>query len=103
MIYASTLSEYQQVMRWKLAIEQFGTKIQHVAEVENIVSDMLSRLPSTSVKNYEPSTFKAQCHANELLSIGREENNEDFPLLNILNVQIEEQKDLRKLNSKLSA
>ena len=47
MVYAATLSEYQRLMHWKLILEEFGPNIQHIAGVENIVVDMLSRLPST--------------------------------------------------------
>ena len=47
MVYATTLSESQRVMRWRLILEDSGPNIQNIAGVENIVVDMLSRLPST--------------------------------------------------------
>ena len=92
MFYATTLIEYKMLMFWQPIIEYFGPNIQHIAGIDNIVSDTLSRLPSMPSDNYEPCTKKAQCWANDLLSIGRLENNEDFFPLNILIVQIEQQK-----------
>ena len=64
---------------------------------------MISRLSSTSVFKYELNQSKAQFRANELFTIVRAENNEDCFLLNLLNVQREQQKYFRKINSKLSA
>ena len=90
-------------MLWKLIFGDFDTNIQHISGVENIVADKLSVFTSTSVDNYETSTSKAQCRANELFGIGREENNEYCFLLNILNVKREQQKELRKVKSNLSA
>ena len=103
MICAKTLSEYQRVMLWRLIIKEFGPNIQHISGVENIVSDMISRFPYTSVHKYNPSKSKAQCSANNLFTIDREENNEGCFLLILLNFQREQQKNLRKINSKLSA
>ena len=47
---ATTLSESQQVMRWRLILEEFGpSNIQHIAKVDNmIVADTLSCLPSAN-------------------------------------------------------
>ena len=64
LVYATTLSEYQRVMRWQLIIEEFGPNIQHIAGVDNILADTLSRLPSTPSDKYETCTRKAQCCAN---------------------------------------
>ena len=58
---------------------------------------------SKSVEEYEPITSKTQCCANELFTIGKEENNDDCFPLNILNLQREQQKELIKVNDKLSA
>ena len=63
---------------------------------------MLSILPYTSVKKYETSTRKAQCYANELFVISKAENNEIFFSLNLLNVQIKQQKEHIIRNYKLS-
>ena len=52
MVYATTLSESQRVMRWQLIIKNIGPNIQHMVGVYNTVSDRLSRLPSTSVDKY---------------------------------------------------
>ena len=84
-------------------MEEFGPNIQHISIVDKIIADTLSRFPSTSVDKYKPSTSKAQCRANKLFTTGREEKNEDLFPLNLLNAKREQQKDLRKLNSKISA
>ena len=89
-------------MRWSLIIEEFGPNIQHIAGVDNIVADTLSGLPYTSINKYKPNTRKDQCRTNKLFAISRAENNKDCSSLNLLNVQREQQKELRKVNSKLS-
>ena len=81
----------------------FGPNIHNAARVDNILPDTLSILSSTSVDKYKLITTKAQCCANRLFPIFSDENNEDFFLINILNVQREQNNYLRKLNSKLSA
>ena len=90
MVYAATLSKSQKVMRWRLILEEFGPNIQHIAGVDNIVSDTLIRLLNTSINKYGTCTGKAQCHTNELFDIGKVEKKSLFPL-NILVVQIEQQ------------
>ena len=102
MVYATTLCESQRVIFWQLIIKQFGPNIHHIAGVDNIVADTLSRLPSTPSDNYEPCTRKAQFRTNKLFVIGRLEKNDDFPLLNILIVQREKTKELRNTKSNLS-
>ena len=90
-------------MRWQLIIGDFGPTIQHIAGFDNMLSDTLSRLPSTPSGKYEPCTRKAQFFANKLFAIGGVEKKKYilFPL-NILIVQVEQQKELRNINSKLS-
>ena len=102
LVYATTLSEYQRVMHWRLILEEFWPNIQHLSGVDNILADTLSILQSTSVDKYYPITSKSQCHANELFAMSSAENNEYCFPLNLLNVQREQQKYLRKVNSKLS-
>ena len=48
LVYASTLSESQRVMRWRIILKEFGPNIQHIAGADNIVPDTLSRLTYTS-------------------------------------------------------
>ena len=80
--YAATLSESQKVIFWRLVIKEFGTNIQDIAVVDNIVDDTLSRLSSRPSEKYDPCTRKSQCHANELFALSRIENNGYcFPLL----------------------
>ena len=52
LVYAATLSESQRVMRWRIILEEFGPNIQHIAGVDNIVSDTLSIFPSTPSDKY---------------------------------------------------
>ena len=102
MVYAATMSEYQRLMRWRLILEEFGHNIQHKAGVDNIVTDTLSILPSTPINNNEPCTRKAQCCANKLFAIGREENNDNCFPLNLLIVQRKQQKEPRIIKSSFS-
>ena len=63
-------------MHWQLILEEFGNNIQHIAGVDNIVSDTLSTFPYTPVDKYETKTVMAQCCVNELFKkIGEEEKN----------------------------
>ena len=71
MVYAPTLSEAQRVVRWLLIIKYSGTNIQNIYVVDNILTDTLSRFPYIAVDKYNPSTSKAHCNANKLLSMGR--------------------------------
>ena len=48
--YKATLSESQRVMRWRLILEEFGPHIHHVAGVENIIANTLSRVKSSNVE-----------------------------------------------------
>ena len=90
LVYATTLSEYQQVIRWILIIGAFGPNIQHIAVVDNIVSNSCSRLPSTPINKYDNCTRNSQSCVNESFTLGRIENNEDSPPLNLLVVQREQ-------------
>ena len=69
--YVATLSESQRVIFWRLIIKEFGINIRHIAVVDNIVDDTLSRLPSRPSDKYEPCTSNSQCHANELFALSR--------------------------------
>ena len=101
MVYAATLSDPRRVMRWWLVLEYFGTNVQHIYGVENIVADLLRRLISTYVYKYKPSTKNTQCRTNNLFVISTAYNNEDCFPLNILNVKIKQQEELIKVNSKI--
>ena len=77
LVHAATLSEFQRVMLWRLILEEFGPNIQHISGVEKIVADTIIRLPYIYVNKNYPGTSKAQCHAYELFTTGRDENNKD--------------------------
>ena len=102
MFYAITLSESQRVMLGLLILEEFGPNIKHIAGVDNIIADMLSTFTSTSINKYKLRTSRAQCLPDELFTIIWVENIKDCFPLNLLVVQRQQQKYLRKINSKLS-
>ena len=52
LVYEATLSESQRVMRWCLLLKEFGPHIHHIAGVNNIVADTLSRVRSNNVASY---------------------------------------------------
>jgi hypothetical protein len=60
LVYAATVSESQRVMRWRLILEEFGPNIQHIAGVDNIVADMLSRLPSANLQSHSEGRTEGQ-------------------------------------------
>ena len=49
LVYVETLSEPQRVMLPRLILRQFGTNIQHISGVHNIVSNNISRLLSMPI------------------------------------------------------
>ena len=49
LVYADTKSEYQRVMCWIIIIKEFWTNIQHIDGAGNILSDTISRFPSTNI------------------------------------------------------
>ena len=78
MVYATTLSESQRMMLWRLIPEDFGPTIQHISGVENIVADTLSISPYTSLDKYRTSSRKSQCRANVCFKIIRAEKKKSY-------------------------
>ena len=103
MSYAITLSESKQLMFWRLILEEFGPNIQSIARFDNIVANLLSTLPYKSINRYGTSASKVLCRANKLFIIGREESKKDYFPLYLFNLQIKQQKDIKRVNSKLRA
>ena len=103
LVYSATLSEYQRVIWWKLILGQFVPNIQHIAGFDNILADKLIRLPYTPVNKYYTITVKDHCCENQLFALGRDKNNKFCFPLTLLNVEIEQQKELRDINSKPNA
>ena len=89
LVYATTLSESQRVMLWKLILEEFGPNIQHISGVDNKVANTLSRFMSMPINKYVSCIRKAQCCANKLFTLSRLEKNKYCLPLNILIVQRE--------------
>ena len=105
LVYAATMSESQRVMRWRLILEEFGPNIQHIAGVDNIVADTLSRHPSANHDDedeFDSSTpdGKESSRVKELFTTTRENDEIAFPLTLSL-VHDEQQHELRQPRSKL--
>ncbi|GFH50707.1 hypothetical protein CTEN210_07183 [Chaetoceros tenuissimus] len=98
-VYEATLSESQRVMRWRLLLEEFGPNIIHIAGVDNIVADTLSRLRSNNVEEEEIESTDTKIQ--ELFANRRVRSIQaDFPLEKKL-LREEQQKELKKRNSKI--
>ena len=98
LVYEATLSESQRVMRWRLLLEEFGPHIHHIAGVNNIVADTLSRVRSNNVGEDENESSQKQklqelYAATKIRSIRAE-----FPLEKGL-IRDEQQKELNKRRS----
>ncbi|GFH49966.1 hypothetical protein CTEN210_06442 [Chaetoceros tenuissimus] len=99
LVYEATLSESQRVMRWRLLLEEFGPNIIHIAGVDNIVADTLSRLRSNNVEEDEIESTDTKIQ--ELFANRRVRSIQaDFPLEKKL-LREEQQKELKKRNSKI--
>ena len=40
LFYATIMSEYQMVILWQLILKEFGTNIQYISGVDNVVTDI---------------------------------------------------------------
>lgn len=99
LVYEATLSESQRVMRWRLLLEEFGPNIIHIAGVDNIVADTLSRLKSHTVEWDENESTANK--VKELFANARVQGiPADFPLEKKL--LRKKQKVLNKNNSALN-
>ena len=77
LVHAATVSQSQQVMRWRFILEEFGPDICH-----NIVAGAISRLP-TANKDQREILTEAQDPSSEVLVEEEKlvlEDNEPFPL-----------------------
>ena len=102
LVYEATLSESQRVMRWRLLLEEFGPHIHHIAGVNNIVADTLSRVESSNVEEDEVNT-SASNMLQELYSAKRIRSIQaDFPLDKEL-IHEEQQKELKRKGSLLKS
>ena len=50
LVHTVTSSQLQQVMRWRLILEEFGPDKQHIKGEDNIVADAISRLLTATCK-----------------------------------------------------
>ena len=74
LVYAANRGKAQRVTGWRLIPEYFDPNIQHIAGVDKIVANMLSRFPSAHFNKYDPRTMKAQCCVKKLFVISTLEN-----------------------------
>ena len=68
MFYSATQSKYKIVVCWKLILKKFGPNIQHIAVIDNILADALSRFPSTTTNQYDSGTSTYISQANHLFA-----------------------------------
>ena len=110
LVYAATMSESQRVMRWRLILEEFGPNIEHIAGVDNIVADTLSRHPSANIEdddiNSEATNKPAEAEKVKQLYVANnnsDNNNDDvvFPLtLSVVHAEL--QLELQNADSKIN-
>ena len=67
LVHATTLSQLQRVMRWRLILEEFGPDILHIKGEDNIVADAISRLP-TANEDQNKSRTEIQGLSSEMLA-----------------------------------
>ena len=90
-------------MRWRLLLEEYGPHIHHIAGVDNIVADTLSRIKSSNVEEDENDIPTADAKIQEVYANTRIHSIQvDFPLEKEL-IREEQRKELRKRNSELKA
>lgn len=100
LVYEATLSESQRVMRWRLLLEEFGPQIHHIAGVDNIVADTLSRLKSSNAEE-DGDDVSTTDKLQEMYANTRVRSIQaDFPLEKEL-IRVEQNKELNRRNSKL--
>ena len=50
LVHATTVSESQRVMRWRMILEEYDPEIIHIKGEENIYADALSCLPKEDLR-----------------------------------------------------
>ena len=68
LVYVSTLSVSQRVFHWRLKTKEFGTNIQHIYVIGNILADMLNRIVSVPNSQGNTITGRYKSFVNELLT-----------------------------------
>ena len=102
LVHAATQSQSQQVMCWRLILKEFGPNIVHIKGDDNIVADVISRLPTTTTDQRDHSTEALDLSGkipaeNEVLVL---EDDKAFPL-NLSLVRRTQQIELNKNKSKI--
>ena len=84
LVHAATVSQSQRVMRWRMILEEFGPDIRHIAGVENVVADVISKLLTTTTDQKEQRTdaqdLQDKMSVTKLESLVLKEDEEAFPL-----------------------
>ena len=71
LVYATTTSEYQIVIYWKLILEEFGPNIYHISGVDNIVDDMLRIFTSATSNQDKTIDIRSHRYVKNYSRIGR--------------------------------
>ena len=100
LVYEATLSESQRVMRWRLLLKEFGLHIHHIAGVDNIVADTLSRVESSNIGEDKNESSQKQTLQELYAAIKIQSIRVEFPLEKEL-ISNEQQKELKKRKSAL--
>ena len=58
MVYVVTLIKFRKGIQWRLILGYFDTNIQQIFKVENILSDILIRIPAATYNQSETSSTK---------------------------------------------
>ena len=98
MVYDNTLSESQMVVIWELIIKLFGTNIQIIYVVDNIVLGMLRILTSKANDQYNPNIRGVQVCAKILFATRQVNRHECGLPLDLYLLQRGQNKYPRKIN-----
>ena len=94
LVYKATLSESQRVMQWRLLLEEFRPHIHHIAGVDNIVANTLSRVKSSNIGKDEDESSKNQMLQELYAATKIQSIQAEFPLEKGL-IRDEQQKELK--------
>ena len=69
MFYIDTPIKSKMVMQYRIVTKEFGLNIQHIYRVDNIVSNMISNMPTAKDDYDYPNTNRYQFNTNKLFQL----------------------------------